>query len=187
MAVDYNQCADFRSSVQGFATKDGAFYMMLIGIPNGYKYDEPLNVTLNMSDFMKHELSGELLADGEWNVTVALEMDTAEDTESEERVMPITITNVELSAAGLSFDYEYEHGGYYTDKGLTNFREPMIYDVYAVLEDGTEIKIDGGHGRGNMYGLDPVAYESVYCAWSAPINLDEVVEIHIGDIVIPVK
>ncbi|MBQ8831006.1 MAG: DUF4179 domain-containing protein [Oscillospiraceae bacterium] len=187
LSVDPDQCADFRSAIQGFATKDGAFYMMIIGVPNGYKYDEPLNVTLNMSDFMKHELTGELLTDGEWSVTVALEKDTAKDTVPEERVMPITITNVELSAAGLSFEYEYEHGGYYTDKGLTDFIEPMTYDVYAVLEDGTEIKMDGGHGSGSMYGLDPVAHQSVYCAWPAPIDLDEVVEIHIGDTIIPVK
>ena len=60
--------------------------------------------------------------------------------------------------------------------------------AYAVLEDGSEVK----ENRGNISGTptdvtDPIRREICTLTWPAPINLDEVVEIHIGDTVIPVK
>lgn len=60
--------------------------------------------------------------------------------------------------------------------------------VYAVMEDGTKVYAEFQSGSGAPREVtEPVARMTCYISWPAPINVDEVVEVYIGDTVVPVK
>ncbi len=188
ITADENQCENFTFSCDT-AEIDGEFYVMFTGIPRGFLYQEPLKVTVEMVDFMAHELTGELIAEGKWEIDLELRLDTAEDTDDEIiKTMPLTITDLELSDVGFSFKSQYESERYTVNNGtFIEHKSILIPEIYAVYEDGTKIKCDGSHGSSTTEGIGDMFYCEWYNEWPAPIDIDEIVEIHIGDTVIPVK
>ncbi len=116
------------------------------------------------------------------------------DDQPEYGEMPITIRDVELSNYGLKFNYEYEHGGVWDEEKKYSVSEKGIIFmdherfVYTVMKDGTEVYADFCHESGTPREVtDPIQHMTCYISWPAPINVNEVVEVHIGDAVIPVK
>ena len=171
-----------------------------MGYTKGYDYSEPLNLTLSMSDFMAHEGTGELIAKGEWSISFALMPDRIYEEQPTSGEMPVTITDIELSDTGLKFEFEYEHGGVWDEKSerVVGMKDIFIGHygddkVYVVLRDGdtgeeTEIYSSSGSQDGRVREEpDPIQHFTCYFSWPAPINVNEVVEVHIGDAVIPVK
>ena len=106
-------------------------------------------------------------------------------SDNEETEIPVEITNVELTSVGFSCEYEYKYEEdemYGVDVTLMSYYDREYF--VAVMEDGSRI----GCGEGqHVSWRDGTAYVESNAHWIVPINLDDVVEIHIGDTVIPVK
>ena len=189
ITVDEKQCENFTFSCDTIEVLDGEFYVIFTGIPRGFLYQEPLKVTVEMTDFMAHELTGELIAEGKWEIDLNLRLDTAGDMDDEKiKTMPLTITDLELSDVGFAFKAQYEFERYTINNGtFIEHKSILMHEIYAVCEDGTKIECDASHGSSTTEGVGDIVYCEWYIEWPAPIDVDEVVEIHIGDTVIPVK
>lgn len=152
----------------------------------GFSKDtRPLEVSLKLNDFTQsaHSDKAKVLAEGEWNFTFSIDRSQPPasiwlpDTEVEamdldkQKLVPVTITNIELTNTGLRFKYDYMEG--------TLSIEPHI-DV--VLKNGTAIGASGGSSVSDEDGI--YLYNSYQ--WSVPVNLDEVEYVKIGETKIPV-
>lgn len=161
---------------------------------------EYINVKMTMSDTAEivdnHIVAGE----EKWRFSFdlypeVLETITLPDTQvlakklirstNEETEIPVEIRNVELTSVGFSCEYEFKYENdniYEADVSLASGYDTKYF--VAVMEDGSEI----GCGEGqHVSWRDGTAYVVSNSHWIVPINLDEIVEIHIGDTVIPVK
>ena len=199
LTADPMQCAEFKADKMGNGSKGSSQYYRFVGYTNGYDYSEPLNLTLSMSDFMAYEGTGELIAKGDWNISFELMPDRIYEEQPSSGEMPVTITNVELTNTGLKCEFEYEHGGIWDENaGYMVGDKYVLIDggedsVYVVVKDGdtgeeTKIYSSGCKQDGDVrVDTDPVCHITCHITWPAPINLDEVVEVHIGDTVIIVK
>lgn len=199
LTADPAQCEDFTADKTDSASKGKIDYYRFVGYTKGYDYSEPLNLTLSMSDFMAYEGGGGIIAKGDWNISFALMPDRIYEELPLSGEMPITITNIELSDTGLKFEFEYEHGGVWNEKTermvgeknvfITNYGDDKVYVVLKDRDTGEEYKIYSSSGSqdGRVRNeLDPIQHYTCYFSWPAPINIDEVVEVHIGDAVITV-
>lgn len=157
-----------------------------------------ISVKLTMSDAVEIIDNRTFVGEAKWRFSFDLYPETLEtiplpDTQviakkllrndSEETEIPVTITNAELTSIGFSCKYEFEYETVdEIEVSLMSFYDREYF--VAVMEDGSEI----GCGEGkHVSWRDGTAYVSSNASWIVPINLDEVVEIRIGDTVIPVK
>lgn len=147
----------------------------------GYEKDtSPLDIALSLENLIEnaHTDEEELLMEGEWNFNFSLDRSTlpevinlpdtevmAMDLEKQELV-PVTITNIELTSTGLRFRYDYADGTL-----------SMEAHISAVLDHGVTIQDGGGAGTPSDDG------KTLNCSyqWLVPINLDEVSFVYIGE------
>lgn len=161
--------------------------------------DVPLNVELKFFDaetrIVGYEGFRETTVLGEWSFEFTLYREPVEklelpdtdvwvNTSDGTNKLQYKLENFEITNFGVSFTFYDKNHAENRDKHLDfmyfSDNHPL---VYVVLEDGTEVRVEGGNGH---YDTRDYLAEYNY-KWPAPINLDEVVEIHIGDTVIPIK
>jgi hypothetical protein len=153
----------------------------------------PYKVTLSMTNFSQNPKTDnrKLLTKGEWHFTFSIDRNKIDirrlpDTqvmglyysENNEAIQtPIVLTNMKLSNTGLAFQfYRYDSQGraHHLDMDARNLR--------IVLNSGQEIGIRGGSGN-NL--TDGISYHNY--TWKFPVNLEEVVAVKIGEIVVPIE
>ena len=85
--------------------------------------------------------------------------------------VPVLLTNIELTNTGIRFQYDCKNGDWTVDS-----------HIYAILTNGQEI----GIGSGNSIVLDNGDLFSTN-TWLVPVDLDEVVAVKIGGVVLSVE
>ena len=161
--------------------------------------DVPLNVELKFFDaetkIVGYEGFRETTVLGEWSFEFTLYREPVEklelpdtdvwvNTSDGTNKLQYKLENFEITNFGVRFTFYDKNHAENSDKHLDFMyftdNHPL---VYVVLEDGAEVCVDGGSGH-----YDTRDYLAEYdCRWLAPIDIDKVVEIHIGDTVIPIK
>lgn len=170
---------------------DGAALILIdfdYALENGYTEDlRPLEVSLELTNFVQNVTTDrkKLLAEGNWSFAFELERNKPEvlqlpDTEvmaidltqrDEYTEVPVLLTNIELTNTGIRFLYDCKDGTLSVDA-----------HIYAILINGQEIGIGIGNGIVQDNG-----YLFSNNKWLVPINLDEVVAVKIGGVVIPIE
>lgn len=170
---------------------DGAALILIdfdYALENGYTEDlRPLEVSLDLTNFAQNVTTDrkKLLAEGEWNFTFELERNKPEvlqipaaevmaidltQTDEYTEVL-VMLTDIELTNTGIRFLYDCKDGTLSVDA-----------HIYAILTNGQQIGIGGGNGivqdNGYLFSSNK---------WLVPINLDEVVGIKIGGVIIPIE
>ena len=153
----------------------------------------PYTLTLSMTNFSQNPKTDNrtLLAEGEWHFTFSIDRnkmdirrlpDTqvmglyySEDNEAIET--PIVLTNIKLSNTGLAFQF-YR----YDSQGRALLLDTSALNLWIVLNTGQEIGVRGGSE--NIL-TDGISYHNY--TWEFPANLDEVVEVKIGEVAIPIE
>lgn len=152
----------------------------------GYEKDtSPLRITLTLENLMESPYTDreELLIEGTWIFNFSLDRSTlpevialpdtevmAMDSERQELV-PVTLTNIELTSTGLRFRYDYADGTLSIEAHIS-----------VVLDNGVTIRDSGGAGTPLGDG------KTLNCShqWPVPINLDEVSSVLIGEAAIQI-
>lgn len=152
----------------------------------GYEKDtSPIDIVLTLEDLIKnaHTDKEELLIEGEWIFHFSLDRSilpegiNLPDTEvmamdlDKRELVPVTITNIELTSTGLRFRYDYADGTLSIETHIS-----------VVLNNGITIRERGGAGT----TLDDGKTLNCSYQWLVPINLDEVSSVLIGDTAISV-
>ncbi len=153
---------------------------------SGYEKDtSPLDIALSLKNLIENAYTDkeELLIEGEWIFNFSLDRSTlpdvinlpdtevmAMDLERQELV-PVTITNIELTSTGLRFRYDYADGTLSIESRIS-----------VVLDNGVTIRDSGGAGT----PLDDGKTLNCSHQWLVPINLDKVSSVHIGETAIPI-
>ena len=150
----------------------------------------PYQVTLSMTNFAQDPRTNKrvLLAEGVWNFTITLDRNMLEikklrDTwvgaidysgENGPSETQVLLTDMELTNTSIHFQYDWHGGDVVAGIELTQ--------IGAVLNNGQEVGVSGGSGVKQDDG-------QWYCAyfWTIPVDLEEVVAIKIGEVVIPVE
>ena len=176
-----------------------AMFVSVLLYEDSIENTDVINVKLSMSDSV--EIIDDRIVAGEtkWNFAFDLRYDELEtivlpDTQvmaisrlegsDEETTVPVIIKKVELTSLGVSLEYEFEYETAYDRE--VSFSSIYHYNYFvAVLEDGSKAVTGGVSITGEW--VDGTASVVSNIRWMVPIDLDEVVEIHIGDTVIPVK
>lgn len=151
-------------------------------------------LNLSMTNFSQNPKTNNsmLLTKGEWHFTFSLDRNEIDikrlpDTQVtgfyysedyEEIQVPIVLTNMKLSNTGLTFRYyRYDSQGrdlYTADTSDLN--------LWVVLKSGQEIDA----GCGSVHNpIDGISYHDY--KWKLPVDLDEVVAVRIGEVVIPIE
>lgn len=184
-------------SVSGNFVGENTFVIILTGDIRDLEVNvEDVDVSLSMKGFLKYYLdyyrTNTETLEGEWyfefsmkcvdsKTKVIKNVEAIAYDEQTGELTHITLDKVELTSMYLYFEYDAgEEWRYSVDTFGKDY-----YGVYAVLEGGQEVTMQSGHGSPLDDESDTRICEIFY--WKIPINLDEVVEIHIGDTVIPVK
>ncbi|MBQ8831004.1 MAG: DUF4179 domain-containing protein [Oscillospiraceae bacterium] len=185
------------TTVSGNFVGENTFVIILTGdIRDLEENVENVDVSLSMKGFLKYYLdyyrTNTETLEGEWYFEFSMNcVDTKTKViknveaivydEQTGELTHITLDKVELTNMYLYFEYDAGEEWRYSVDTLGE----DYYGVCAVLESGQEVTIDSGHGSPLGDESDTRICEIFY--WKIPINIDEVVEIRIGDTVIPVK
>ena len=170
---------------------DGAALLLIdfdYALHDGYAEDmRPLEITLSLTNFAQNALTDrkKLLAEGEWHFTFEIERNKPEviclpDAEvmaidltqrNKYTEVPVLLTNIELTNTGIRFQYDCKNGDWTVDP-----------HIYAILTNGQEIGIGSGNGivqnDGSLFSTH---------TWLVPIDLDEVVAVKIGGVILSVE
>ena len=170
---------------------DGAALLLIdfdYALHGGYAEDmRPLEITLSLTNFAQNALTErkKLLAEGEWRFTFEIERNKPEvicfpDVEvmaidltqrDEYTEVPVLLTNIELTNTGIRFQYDCKNGDWTVDP-----------HIYAILTNGQEIGIGSGSGivqdDGSLFSTH---------TWLVPVDLNEVVAVKIGGVVLSVE
>ena len=140
----------------------------------------PINIALTLENFLQnpHVDTEKLIVTGKWSFdfsldrSMAIEVLQLPDTEimlmdsEQQEVVPVTITNIELTNTGLIFRYDYADGALTID-----------FHINVVLDTGESIADGGSSGTLLEDG------KTLNCSyqWLVPVDLDAVASIQIGD------
>ena len=153
---------------------------------SGYEKDtSPLDIALSLKNLIENAYTDkeELLIEGEWIFNFSLDRSTPlevinlPDTEvmvmdlERQELVPVTITNIELTSTGLRFRYDYADGTLSIEAHIS-----------VVLDNGVTIRDSGGAGT----PLDGGKTLNCSHQWLVPINLDKVSSVHIGETAIQI-
>lgn len=154
----------------------------------------PYTLTLSMTNFSQNPKTNNsmLLTKGEWHFTFSLDRNKIDirrlpDTQVmgfyysedyEEIQVPIVLTNMKLSNTGLTFRfYRYDSQG----RALRIDNSGLNLCI-VVLNSGQEI---GARFGNEHHPIGEICYHDY--KWKLPVNLDEVVAVKIGEVVIPIE
>lgn len=143
-----------------------------------------IDMNLRLKNLVQPEVSGtRMLAEGQWEFNVSLNHRAMPDSailpDTEVSVLllntkeeaSVMLTDIELTATGLRFRYDYQ-------EGIVSF----VDQVFAVLENNGTVGIRNGNGVPTGDG------KIMECSfrWEVPVNPDEISAIQIGDTLITV-
>ncbi len=142
--------------------------------------DEPVDVTLHFEDFCAYYAEDTGLTGtfngGVWDFEFTLERT---ETHTVELTIPETWSGVyELSVSEFTLHAVYDYPSYNIYP-----RDLYLGNVYAITEDGTEIRTSLSYSIGDPD--ETIAVTQYH--WAVPIDLDEVVAIRIGEEIIPIQ
>lgn len=166
---------------------DGSVLMLMdmgYASSQGFQADtSPLEVTLTLTDLVESGGNHEkMLTQGTWSFAFTLDRsqipapvslpDTTIDVMDRNRETPIIVEvkKLQLTNTGVRFQYSPSQAA------MDKLRLTLI------LEDGTEIRDNGGFGTGMEDGDSMfVSYQ-----WSVPVDLEEAAALRIGDMELPI-
>lgn len=147
-------------------------------------------VSLSMTNFVQDPRTNErmLLTEGSWNFTISLDRNMLETQKLQDTWVgaidysgknglsetQVLLTDMELTNTSFHFRYNWRDGDVVADIELKQVR--------VVLSNGREVGVTGSSGIKQNNGQWHCAY-----FWEIPVDLDEVVAIKIGEVVIPVE
>lgn len=154
-------------------------YSYASGIGNN-RDTRPIDITLKLENFLQNTHTGneKVLAEGKWNFNFSLDrskpIDVVQlpDTKvmamdlGKQELVPVTISNLELTSTGLNFQYDYNKGSLSIEA-----------QIDVILDNGQSVGCSGSNGTPLEDG------ETLNCSyqWRIPVNLKAVSCIQIGE------